>query len=210
MVRSVSPVLPLAILLVRHGATEWSVNGRHTGRTDLPLTDEGADQAEALQPVLARLIAARSPGGVVDPVVFTSSLQRARDTAIKAMPGAEMEETHLLLEVDYGRFEGLRNEEIRDLRLSEWSVFQHGADGGESVAAIEARCDSFIAKLERVAAGRVVVAFTHGHLSRFLTARLLGLPASAGVGFYNDTGTVAVIEQRRNALTLTGWNIRPI
>ena len=210
MVRSVSPVLPLAVLLVRHGATEWSVNGRHTGRTDLPLTDEGADQAEALHSVLARLIASRSSGGVVDPMVFTSSLQRARDTAIRAMPGAEMEETHLLLEVDYGRFEGLRNDEIRDLRGSEWSVFQHGADGGESVAAIVARCDSFIAKLERVAGGRVVVAFTHGHLSRFLTARLLGLPASAGVRFYNDTGTVAVIEQRRDALTLTGWNIRPL
>ncbi len=186
------------------------MNGRHTGRTDLPLTDDGIDQAEALQPLLAQLIAARSPDGVPDPVVFTSSLRRASETAAEAMPGAEMETTHLLLEVDYGQYEGLRNDEIRDLRGEEWSVFHHGAAGGESVAAIVARCDSFIAKLERVAAGRVVVAFTHGHLSRFLTARLLGLPPAAGVAFYNDTGTVAVVEQRRGALTLTGWNIRPL
>jgi broad specificity phosphatase PhoE len=206
----VPAALPLAVLLVRHGATEWSVNGRHTGRTDLPLTDDGIDQAEALQPVLAQLIAARSPGGVVDPLVFTSTLQRARDTAREAMPGAEMEETHLLLEVDYGQYEGLRIDEIRGHHGEDWSVFEHGAPGGESVPAIVARCDSFIAKLERVASGRVVVAFTHGHLSRFMTARLLGLPPSAGAAFYNDTGTVAVIEQRRGALTLTGWNIRPI
>ena len=206
--RSVPDALPLAVLLVRHGATEWSVNGRHTGRTDLPLTDDGVDQAASLQPVLARLIAERSPGGVVDPIVFSSPLRRARDTAAEAMPGAEVEETSMLLEVDYGRYEGLRNDEIREVRGDEWSVFAHCAEGGESVAAIVARCDSFVAKLERVAAGRVAVAFTHGHLSRFLTARLLGLPPSAGVAFYNDTGTIALIEQRRGALTLTGWNIR--
>jgi broad specificity phosphatase PhoE len=204
----VTAALPLAVLLVRHGATEWSVNGRHTGRTDLPLTDDGVDQAASLQPVLAQLIASRSPGGVVDPVVFSSSLRRARDTAAEAMPGVELEETHLLLEVDYGQYEGLRIDEIRGRHGGDWNVFDHGAPGGESVAAIMARCDSFIAKLERVAAGRVVVAFTHGHLSRFMTARLLGLPPAAGAAFYNDTGTIALIEQRRGALTLTGWNIR--
>jgi probable phosphoglycerate mutase len=185
----VSTPLPLAILLVRHGATEWSSNGRHTGRTDLPLTDVGREQAAALEPVLARLIAERSPGGVVDPVVFASTLQRARDTADGAMPGAHVEETHLLLEVDYGQFTS-------------------GCPGGENVHQISARCESFLAKLERVAAGRVAVAFTHGHFSRFLTARLLGLHAAAGEAFYNDTGTVAVIEERRGALVLTGWNIR--
>jgi len=201
--------LPIAVILVRHGATEWSANGRHTGRTDIELTDDGRLQAEALQPLLAHLIAERSPGGVVDPVVFTSGLRRARHTAEEAMPGAEPEETHLLLEVDYGRYEGLRIDEIRT-HEPDWNVFANGAPGGESVAAVMARCDSFIAKLERVAAGRVVVAFTHGHLSRFLTARLLGLAPAAGAAFYNDTGTVGVIEQRRRALTLTGWNIRPL
>jgi broad specificity phosphatase PhoE len=208
-VRHVSAALPLAVLLVRHGATEWSTNGRHTGRTDIPLTDDGVEQAAALEPMLARLIADRSPSGHVDPVVFTSSLRRAKDTAAEAMPGSTPEETHLLLEVDYGRYEGLRHAEI-SADDPTWNVFDDGGPGGESVMAVMARCDSFIAKLERVASGRVVVAFTHGHLSRFLTARLLGLPPQAGAAFYNDTGTIAVIEQRRGALTLTGWNIRPV
>lgn len=204
-----STPLPLAILLVRHGATEWSTNGRHTGRTDLPLTDVGREQAAALEPVLARLIAERSPGGVVDPVVFSSTLQRARDTADGAMPGATVEETHLLLEVDYGQYEGLRIDEIRQHDPT-WNVFTSGCPGGENVHQVSARCESFLAKLERVAAGKVAVAFTHGHFSRFLTARLLGLHAGAAEAFYNDTGTVAVIEQRRGTLALTGWNIRPM
>jgi len=197
--------LPIAVILVRHGATEWSANGRHTGRTDIELTDDGRLQAEALQPLLAHLIAERSPGGVVDPVVFTSGLRRARHTADEAMPGAEPEETHLLLEVDYGRYEGLRIDEIRT-HEPDWNVFANGAPGGESVAAVMARCDSFIAKLERMAVGRVVVAFTHGHLSRILSMRLLQLPTDSAAALYNETASVGVMDARRDRFVLVGWN----
>lgn len=203
-----SAPLPLAVLLVRHGATEWSTNGRHTGRTDLPLLDTGRTQAEALRPVLAQLIAERSPLGADAPVVFTSQLVRARSTAELAMPDVEAEPTHLLAEVDYGRYEGKRIDEIREDDPT-WNVFVNGGPEGENVHQVAARCESFIAKLERVAAGRVAVAFTHGHFSRMLTARMLGLHAAAGESLWNDTGSVGVIEQRRGTLVLTGWNIRP-
>ncbi|MFN8023583.1 MAG: histidine phosphatase family protein [Acidimicrobiales bacterium] len=204
-----SASLPLAVLLVRHGATEWSSNGRHTGRTDLPLTPEGHEQAAALQPLLARLISERTLVGTTPPVVFTSTLERARDTAAGALPGVEPEPTHLLLEVDYGRYEGMRIDEIR-AHDPTWNVFTSGCPEGENVHQVAARCESFIAKIERVAAGRVVVAFTHGHFSRFLTARMLGLHAASGEAFWNDTGSVAVIDQRRGSLVLTGWNVRPM
>ncbi|CAB4585107.1 MAG: histidine phosphatase family protein [Actinobacteria bacterium] len=204
-----SASLPLAVLLVRHGATEWSADGRHTGRTDLPLTDLGHEQARALQPLLRRLIADRTLVDGTPPVVFTSSLQRARDTAAGALPDVEPDETHLLLEVDYGRYEGMRIEEIR-AHDATWNVFTDGCPDGENVHQVAARCESFIAKIERVAAGRVVVAFTHGHFSRFLTARMLGLHAASGESFWNDTGSVAVIDQRRGSLVLTGWNVRPM
>ena len=192
---------PSLVLLVRHGATEWSAQGRHTGRTDLPLTEAGRRQCGQLAPLVRRLIESRS----LPPVVFTSGLRRANETAALTLPDHPAEETHMLLEVDYGDYEGLTNEQIVEHQPG-WSVFTDGARGGESVAAISARCDSFIAKIERVAVGRPVVAFTHGHLSRFLTARLLGLAPASGVVFFNDTATVGVIESRRGALVLTGWN----
>jgi probable phosphoglycerate mutase len=88
-----------------------------------------------------------------------------------------------------------------------WSLFTDGCPGGESVTSITARCDSFIAKIERMASGRPVVAFTHGHLSRALAARLLDVPVQAASGFYNETATVGVFDHRRGALVLTGWNL---
>ncbi len=92
-------------------------------------------------------------------------------------------------------------------RNPQWNLFTQGCPGGESIAAVSARCDSFIAKMERMATGRTVVAFTHGHFSRILTARMLGLPAAAGSVFYNETATVGVLDHRRGELVLTGWNI---
>lgn len=188
------------ILLVRHGATEWSVSGRHTGRTDLPLTALGVEQAQSAAMVIEHWL------GDSDVVVYTSPLQRAAHTAALAMPDHAAEEVPALMEYDYGDFEGLTTSEIY-ARDPEWDLFANGCPGGESIHQVAARCDAFVAKVERTAAGRAVVAFTHGHLSRILTARLLGIPASAAGGLWNDTASVAAINLHRGRLVLVGWNI---
>ena len=197
---------PHLVLLVRHGATEWSASGRHTGRTDVDLTEHGHEQTMMLRNVLYRLIDSRHTDPPQPPMVFTSTLKRARQTAALAMPEADPEEAHQLVEVDYGDYEGLTSAQIHD-KNPDWDLFKDGCPGGESMAAVSARCDSFIAKMERMASGRTVVVFTHGHFSRILTARMLGLPGSAGSVLYNETATVGVLDHRHGELVLTGWNI---
>jgi broad specificity phosphatase PhoE len=159
-----------------------------------------------LRTVLYRLIDSRHTDPPQPPIVFTSTLTRARQTAALAMPEVEAEEAHQLVEVDYGEYEGLTSAQIHD-KAPDWDLFKDGCPGGESIAAVSARCDSFIAKMERMATGRTVVAFTHGHFSRILTARMLDLPATTGSVFYNETATVGVLDHRRGELVLTGWNI---
>jgi probable phosphoglycerate mutase len=192
---------PALLLLVRHGATEWSIAGRHTGRTDLPLTQLGEQQALALAPLLTRLLDG------LDPLVFTSPLERAVRTAELALPLSVPEPVSALMEYHYGEYEGLTSTEILQ-RDPNWDLFEGGCPAGESVLQVVARCDAFRAKVERVGAGRAVVAFTHGHLSRILTARFLDLPASAGASLWNDTATVAVIHEHRGRLVMIGWNRR--
>ena len=188
-------------MLVRHGETEWSARGSHTGRTDIPMTPEGQTQARRLRESLAAVLRTRP-----DPVVFTSPLQRASETAQIALPEHPAEETHLLRELDYGDYEGMTADEIR-ARVPGWNLFADGAPGGESLPAASARCDSFIAKLERVAAERTVVAFSHGHFSRILTMRLLGLPVAAAALLHSDTASIGLLDHRRDRLVLTGWNV---
>jgi broad specificity phosphatase PhoE len=192
---------PLRVVLVRHGATEWSAAGRHTGRTDPELNEFGRDQAERA----ARVVVDVLDGA--DPLVFSSPLRRARSTAEVMMPGARVEELDALAEVDYGLFEGLTSTDIEQ-RQPGWSVFRNGCPDGESVFQITARCDSFVAKLERMAAGRVVIAFTHGHLGRALTTRLLDLPITAADSLQSDTASVAAIDLKRGRYVLSSWNRR--
>ena len=192
---------PSLILLVRHGATEWSENGRHTGRTDLPLLEKGRHQADRLPPLLATL----SEGAL--PVVFTSPLERAMETARRAVPGVEATVVAALAEYDYGDYEGLTSEQI-DARQPGWNLFLDGCPGGESLHQVVARCDGFIAKLERTARGGAAIVFTHGHLSRILTTRLVGLEPQAGAVLQNDTAAVGVIADKRGRYVITGWNIR--
>lgn len=193
--------LPSLILLVRHGATEWSLSGRHTGRTDLAMTELGERQAVAVGSVIDRLLDG------ADPLVFSSPLERAWRTAQLAMPHHEATIVDALAEYDYGRFEGLTSTEILE-QEPEWNLFTTGCPGGESPQQVVARCDSFIAKLERTASGRAVVAFTHGHLGRILTVRLLGLGVEAAAGLWNETATVGVINLHRGRFVLVGWNLR--
>ena len=192
---------PSLILLVRHGATEWSENGRHTGRTDLPLLEKGRHQADRLPPLLATL------GEGALPVVFTSPLERAMETARRAVPGVEATVVAALAEYDYGDYEGLTSEQI-DAQHPGWNLFLDGCPGGESLHQVVARCDGFIAKLERTARGGAAIVFTHGHLSRILTTRLVGLEPQAGAVLQNDAASVGIISDKRGQYVITGWNIR--
>ena len=194
------PAFPSLILVVRHGATEWSQSGQHTGRTDLPLTDLGEQQARSVAPILQQWLKGEAP------VVYTSPLQRAARSAELALPDVPAEPVPALIEYDYGTYEGLTTSEILE-RDPEWDLFATGCPSGENALQVSARCDSFVAKLERTAAGRPAVAFTHGHLGRVLTVRLLGMPASAAAGLWNDTASVAAINVHRGKLVLVGWNI---
>lgn len=139
--------------------------------------------------------------------MFTSPLQRAQLTASLALPSSEPVVADALIEWDYGSYEGLTSDQIVD-GAPGWELFQDGCPAGEVSAQVSARCASFVSKLERVAAGRAVVVFTHGHLSRALTAVLLGLPIEAGAGFQNDTASIAQIVVKRGRFVLDGWNLR--
>jgi probable phosphoglycerate mutase len=123
------------------------------------------------------------------------------------MPDHEATVVDALAEYDYGRYDGLTSTEILEQDPA-WNLFTSGCPGGESPHQVAARCDSFIAKLERTAGGRAVVAFTHGHLGRILTARLLGLGVEAAAGLWNETASVGVINLHRGRFVLVGWNIR--
>ncbi len=176
------------------------MSGQHTGRTDIPLTEDGVAQALAAGPLIEGLLEGR------EPLVFTSPLHRAAHTAELALPNSRAERMDALMEFDYGNYEGLTSTEIME-RDPEWNLFTTGCPGGEGIMQVSARCDAFVAKVERVAAGRAVVAFTHGHLSRILTARMLNLPAAGGASLWNDTASVGVINEHRGKLVLVGWNL---
>lgn len=191
-----------AFLIVRHGQTLWSANGRHTGVSELELTAAGDAESAALQRVLPALI-----GASKNVAIYVSPRIRARQTAQLALPpelAAQAVETDTLAEFDYGDYEGLTAAQIEQQRPG-WDIFRDGCPHGENVAAVVARCDAFIA-LTQARTG-CIVAFTHGHLSRILTAHLLGLDVAASA-FLNDTASVAVIRERRGALVLQGWNLR--
>lgn len=170
--------LPI-IHLARHGETEWALAGRHTGRTDIPLTAKG--EADAAR------IGARLRGMTFTRAVC-SPLGRARRTA--ELAGFAPEPDPDLLEWHYGDFEGLRTAEIRERRPG-WDLFRDGCPGGESVAEITARVDRMASKL-RAMTGNVVV-FAHGHVLRVLAARWVGQPASLGRALYLGTASLSIL-----------------
>src|SRR5688572_12446986 len=153
------------IYLARHGETEWSVSGQHTGRTDIPLTTRGERNAESLGQRLS---------GATFAKVLTSPLSRASRTCELAGFGAGAEADPDLQEWDYGRYEGRRTADIRKERPG-WYLFSDGCPGGESVEAVGARADRVVSRLRSIE-GNILV-FSHGHILRVLAARWLGLPA---------------------------------
>jgi broad specificity phosphatase PhoE len=182
------------LVLVRHGETEWSAAGRHTGVTDVPLTDEGRRAAARLRDRLAEWDFA---------LVLVSPRVRARETA--ALGGfadrAEVDED--LVEFDYGSYEGRTTAEIREERPG-WTVWDDGAPGGETAAAVGARADRVIERATAVD-GDVAV-FAHGHLLRVLGARWIGLDASYGGDLALDTGAVCELSYERERRAIWAWN----
>ncbi len=183
------------IWLIRHGETEWARSGRHTGRTDLPLTARGRAQARALRAPLAALAARVEE-------VWSSPLARARETA--ELSG--LRPTQLvpeLAEWDYGEFEGRTTAELRESE-PDWSIWTARIRHGESLEAVARRADRLVARLER--GEGEFVAFAHGHLLRILAARWVGLEPGAARFLPLDTATVSLLEIARDGRVIRHWN----
>jgi probable phosphoglycerate mutase len=180
--------------LVRHGETEWSSLGRHTGRTDIPLTDTGRAQARSV---------ARKLAGHDFVLVLSSPLARALDTARLAGFADRVESTDDLLEWDYGADEGRTTAQIREERDG-WTVWRDGPLGGETAEAVGERVDRVIARV-RAVDGDVLV-FAHGHVLRILAARWLGEPPTEGRLYGLSTATVSVLGWERETAVIERWN----
>ena len=183
--------------LARHGQTEWSRNGRHTGTTDLPLLPEGEAAAQEL--------ADRLDGQRFD-LVLTSPMRRARHTAELAGFGdAEVDPD--LVEWNYGAYEGRTTAQIRE-RDPDWTVWNHGVPDGETADDVARRADSVLADAR--AADTDVVLVGHGHFSRVLVSRWLDRPATDGVHFAMDAAGWAVLGDERDVPRIDGLNYRPL
>jgi broad specificity phosphatase PhoE len=170
------------IYLARHGETEWSLSGQHTGLTDLPLTDRGQQKARKLGQRLQELDVAK---------VFTSPLQRASRTCELAGFGASAEVDRDLVEWDYGEYEGLRSTEIR-ARRPDWQLFRDGCPGGESPEQISARADRVVVRVRGVQGN--VLLFSSGHFLRVLAARWIGVELSVSwTSFLLSTASLSAL-----------------
>ena len=179
---------------MRHAETEWSRTGKHTGRTDVPLTDAGRERARQLGERLS---------GRSFALVLTSPLQRARETARLAGLGAGCEVREDLLEWDYGDYEGATTAEIRRERPG-WLLWRDGVRGGETAAEVGARCDRVIEEILGVD-GDVAV-FAHGHVLRALGARWVAEPVSFGGRLHLSTGSVCILGFEREVRVIRLWN----
>ncbi|MGW1997174.1 histidine phosphatase family protein [Embleya sp. NPDC001921] len=191
------------LMLVRHGETQWSRSGRHTGLTDIPLTPEGEAQAKAVADLLV---------GRTFALALTSPLVRARHTAeLAGITGAEVEPD--LVEWDYGGYEGITTNEIRE-SVPGWFLWRDGVipgdaeHPGESIADVGRRVDRVLERVRPVLeAGEDAVLVAHGHLLRVLTARWLGLPARDGRLFRLETARLSTLGYEREQPVLLGWNV---
>jgi probable phosphoglycerate mutase len=189
-----------SVYLIRHGETAWSQSGRHTGRTEIALSDRGELKARRLAPRLA---------GLSFREVLTSPRQRARFTCELAGLGATAVVDPDLAEWDYGDYEGLTSAQILDSRPG-WVLFRDGCPGGESAAQVSARADRLIARI-RLEGGNVAL-FSHGHIGRVIAVRWVGLPAGAGERLLLDTGSVSILSYEHgnpDAPVIALWNESP-
>ncbi len=184
------------VALIRHGQTEWSASGRHTGRTDIPLTAAGEAQAEAIADVI--------DASAFD-TVLVSPMQRAQRTAVLA----GLENFHVvqdLQEWDYGDFEGLTSPEIRE-RVPGWTIWGGPWSAGETAEDVGARADRVIERVLGGQPGSKVGLVGHGHFSRALAARWVGAPVAAGAWLALDTAAVCELGWEHGNRTLRRWNV---
>jgi broad specificity phosphatase PhoE len=181
--------------LIRHGETEWSLSGQHTGITDIPLTENGRRVARLWKPILSEENFA---------LVLTSPLRRARETCELAGFSDRAEIDPDLSEWNYGEYEGLTSEQIHDTRPG-WMIFTDGSPGGESPEQVESRVDRVIRRV-RGTDGHVAL-FSHGHLLRALAARWIGFRAADGSRFLLDTATLCVLSYYQEIPAIKRWNL---
>src|SRR5438874_7626337 len=184
------------VYLARHGETAWSLSGRHTGLTDLPLTERGRRNARSLGERLTGLAFAK---------VYASPLQRAACTCRLAGFGAVAELDHDLVEWNYGEYEGRTSAEIHAER-PDWQLFRDGCPGGESPDQVGARADRFLTKVRGVSDN--VLVFSSGHFLRVLAARWLGLEPAAGKFFMLNTASLSALSYEREVShpAIQFWN----
>jgi probable phosphoglycerate mutase len=187
------------LLLVRHGQTEWSRLGRHTGRTDIPLTGEGRRTAL----LLGERLAAAPWNGLPDVEVRTSPLLRAAATAQLAGFGPRAKEWDALLEWDYGDYEGLTPAQLQE-RSPGFFIWQDGVPGGEPLAAVAERADEVVAWAR--SAERDVLVFAHGHFLRTLGARWLGLDPAFAAALRLDPASLSVLGWAYGQPAIERWN----
>jgi len=180
--------------LIRHGETEWARLGRHTGRTDVPLTEVGRRQGRAI---------ARKLAGHPFALVLSSPLSRALETCRLAGYGDRVELDPDLREWDYGVYEGRTSAEIRET-IPDWSVWTHPIEGGESLAEVAARADRVITGIRTVDGD--VALFAHGHVLRILAARWLEMPPVMGMSLALATATLSVLGWERETPVIEAWN----
>jgi len=179
---------------VRHAETQWSLDGRHTGRTDIPLTERGREAARALAPRLARWDFQ---------TVLVSPLRRARETCELCGLGARAQVQQELAEWDYGEYEGLTTTEIHEM-APEWVLWRDGCPGGESPAQVGSRADRVIA--ETRAHGGAVALFSHGHMLRVTGARWIELEPAGGGRLFLSTASVSVLGYEHGTPVISRWN----
>lgn len=185
---------PDAAVLIRHAQTEWSVAGRHTGRSDLALTEQGRDTAAGLGPRLARWSFA---------LVLCSPLARARETAELSGLGGRAQMMPELMEWDYGSYEGLTSAQIRESR-PDWNLWREGCPGGERPAEVAGRAQLVIERI-RSAAGPVAV-FSHGHMLRVLGVCWTELGVERGANLGLSTAAICALSREHGTPAITLWN----
>ena len=188
----------MELIIVRHGETEWTISGQYTGTTDLPLTSNGHRQAVSLRPLLDGVLAGRHPA------IYTSPRQRALDTARLAFPDAQPRVEPLLVEYDYGEYEGLTADQIDALQPG-WNIWEDGCPGGESTEQVGSRADDFLHSYVDSSVEPVVV-ISHGHFSRVLAARALRRSAGTGCLFASATASVSVVKDYHEERCIGLWN----
>jgi broad specificity phosphatase PhoE len=189
-------VSELTLYLFRHGQTEWAISGQHTGRTDIPLTEEGRQQARMLRDVVAQLSFS---------AVLVSPLGRARETASLAGFAEQMKICDGLAEFNYGDYEGLTTKQIRE-KVPAWSLWTDPCPAGETLEEAAQRCRQVIATA--CDAGGNVALVAHGHILRILAVTWLNLPPTEGKHLMLDTGRVSILSHEHETPAIKMWNGR--